>query len=166
MSKSFALIAFAALMLGVGVNAGVHAQSADKPLLTITGKVSSAGPDGVVFDRAKLEALGMQSIETRTPWHTDVVKFEGVPLEKLMDAVGASGDRIQAVALNDYSVEIPIADFAKYHAILAIKRDGQYMPVRDKGPLFVIYPYDSDPELRSQKYYSRSAWQVNRIIVK
>ena len=40
------------------------------------------------------------------------------------------------------------------------------MPVRDKGPLFVVYPYDSDPELRSQKFYSRSAWQVKSLIVK
>ena len=76
------------------------------------------------------------------------------------------GDKIVSIALNDYSVEIPIEDFAKYHAILALKRDGEYMSVRDKGPLFIVYPYDNDPELRSQKFYSRSAWQVNRLIVK
>jgi hypothetical protein len=57
-------------------------------------------------------------------------------------------------------------DFEKYNVILALKRDGEYMPVRDKGPLFVVYPYDSDPELRSQKFYSRSAWQVKSLIVK
>jgi hypothetical protein len=70
------------------------------------------------------------------------------------------------MALNDYTTEIPVDDFTKYNVILALKRDGEYMPVRDKGPLFIVYPYDSDPELRSQKYYSRSAWQVARLIVK
>ena len=39
------------------------------------------------------------------------------------------------------------------------------MPVREKGPLFIVYPYDSAPEIRHQKYYSRSAWQVARMVV-
>ena len=43
--------------------------------------------------------------------------------------------------------------------------DGAYMPVRDKGPLFIVYPYDSDPALKHQVYYSRSAWQVARMVV-
>jgi hypothetical protein len=50
--------------------------------------------------------------------------------------------------------------------ILAIKRNGEYMSVRDKGPLFVIYPYDSSPDLKSQTYYARSAWQVAKIDVR
>ena len=68
--------------------------------------------------------------------------------------------------MNDYTTEIQMEDFTKHHAILALKRNGEYMPVRDKGPLFVVYPYDSDPELKSQTYYSRSAWQVARLVVK
>jgi hypothetical protein len=73
---------------------------------------------------------------------------------------------VLAIALNDYTSEVPIEDFARYHTILALKRDGEYMPVRDKGPLFIVYPYDSNPELKSQKFYSRSVWQVTRLVVK
>ena len=113
-----------------------------------------------------LEALGMATIQTNTPWYTGSVKFEGVPLDKLMSDVGAKGDRIVAYALNDYMTEIPIEDLVKHHAILALKRDGQYMPVSDKGPLFIVYPYDSDPDLQTQVYYGRSAWQVAKITVK
>lgn len=39
------------------------------------------------------------------------------------------------------------------------------MPVRDRGPLFVIYPFDSQSELRNAIYYSRSAWQLRSIEV-
>ena len=56
-------------------------------------------------------------------------------------------------------------DFGRYHPIVALKRDGHYMEVRDKGPLFVVYPYDSAPELRSQRFYSRSPWQIARMEV-
>ena len=138
-----------------------------KPILTISGDISekNAG-DTAQFDRAMLEKLGLVTIETTTPWYQGPMKFEGVPMDKLMADVGAKGQHVVAYALNDYTTEIPMEDFTKHHAILALKRNGEYMPVRDKGPLFVVYPYDSDPELKSQTYYSRSAWQVARLVVK
>jgi hypothetical protein len=135
-------------------------------MLTVSGKIDVANSAGAAkFDRAMLEGLGMVSFETTTPWYKGSVRFEGVPLAKLMAAVGASGDRIIVVSLNDYSVQIPMEDIKKYNVILALKRDGSYMPVSDKGPLFIVYPFDSDPELKSQKFYSRSAWQVARLEV-
>ena len=113
-----------------------------------------------------LESLGMTSFVTKTPWYKEPSKFEGVPLEKLMSAVGASGDRIVVVALNDYSAELPMEDAKKYNVILALKRDGEYMGVRDKGPLFIVYPFDSDPDLQTLKFYTRSVWQIARIEIK
>jgi len=50
--------------------------------------------------------------------------------------------------------------------LLALKRDGAYMTVRNKGPLFIVYPYDSSPELRNRRIYSRSAWQVAQLVVR
>ena len=82
-----------------------------------------------------------------------------------MAYVGAAGQTITALALNDYSTTIPISDFDTYKVILALKRNGNYMPVSDKGPLFIVYEFDSDPTLQQQKYYSRAAWQVARLVV-
>jgi hypothetical protein len=161
--------AFGAVMLltaNLGGAASLPAPT-DKPILTVTGKISVTNKDGAAeFDRAMLEALGETSFSTSTPWYKEPVKFEGVPMAKLLDAVGATGDRIVSVALNDYSAEMPMEDARKFGVILALKRDGEYMTVRDKGPIFIIYPFDSNPELKVQKYYSRSVWQVARIEVK
>ena len=147
--------------------AGALPAPSGKVILTITGNINAKNADGsAAFDREMLEAISHDAFSTTTPWHKGEVKFEGVALDKLMKAVGASGDHITAFALNDYSTDIPIEDFARYNVILALKRDGEYMPVKDKGPLFIVYPYDSASELKAQKYYSRSAWQVSRIVVK
>jgi hypothetical protein len=160
-----ALVAFIGIM-GAAYAAPL-ATPAEKPILTISGKIAVTNKDGTAqFDRAMLEALGLITIETTTPWHEGKVKFEGVSLDKLMKQVGASGQRVVVVALNDYSTEIPMEDFAKFNVILAIKRNGEYMPVRDKGPLFIMYPFDSNPDLQSQTYYARAAWQVARIDVR
>jgi hypothetical protein len=138
-----------------------------KVILTVSGKIKNTNRGDVAeFDREMLEALGMASIQTGTPWYAGVVTFEGVPMAKLLEAVGAFGTDVTALALNDYSTTIPVSDFGTYKVILALKRNGNYMPVSDKGPLFIIYPFDSDAELRQQKYYSRAAWQVSRLVVK
>jgi len=160
-----------ALAAFIGIMGAAYAASlatpADKPILTISGKISVTNKDNTAqFDRAMLESLGLVAIETTTPWHDGKVRFEGVSLDKLMKQVGASGQRVVVVALNDYTTEIPMEDFGKFNVILAIKLNGEYMSVRDKGPLFVIYPYDSNPDLKSQTYYARSAWQVAKIDVR
>ena len=85
---------------------------------------------------------------------------------RLLDRLGASGTRLIAVALNDYSAELPIEDIRKYEVILALKQNGEYMPVQNKGPLFIVYNFDSDPELKNQKFYSRSVWQVAKLEVR
>ena len=84
-------------------------------------------------------------------------------MSRLMEAVGAHGTTAFVLALNNYSTEIPLSDFTRFDAILAYKKDGQEMAIADKGPLFIIYPYDDVAELQGELYYSRSAWQVRSI---
>jgi hypothetical protein len=142
-------------------------QPEDKPILTVAGSIGVTNKNGTAqFDRQMLEALGSVSFETTTPWYSGPVTFEGVPLAKVMAAVAAKGETLVVVALNNYSAEVPMEDALKYNVILAYKRNGEYMTVRDKGPLFIVYPYDSMPELKNQKFYSRSVWQLSRIEVR
>lgn len=137
--------------------------AAAEPVLEVFGAVAS-GPR--TFTLAQLEALGTSSIRTSGPWIDDVPVFEGVPLARLLDEVGAHGEMLSIVALNDYVVDVPVSDAALHGPILAMKRDGIPMPVADKGPLFLVYPYDSDPELQTDVYYARSVWQIATIEVR
>ncbi len=145
---------------------GALSSPAEKTILTVTGAITNTnGGDAATFDRPMLEGLGLDGFRTMTPWYDRPVRFDGVRMRRLMQAVGAFGTEVVAFALNDYVIEIPMSDFECHGALLAMKRDGVDMPVRDKGPLFIGYPYDSKPELRSQQFYSRSAWQVARLVV-
>jgi hypothetical protein len=136
------------------------------PILSITGTITSTNsPGAALFDREMLEALGTETIITKTPWFDGETEFTGVRVDELLRLVGAEGKTVTAVALNDYVTTIPIGDFAQYKVILALKRDGRYMSIRDKGPLFIIYPFDTDPALRAQTYFGRAAWQVAKLIV-
>ncbi|MGE0714357.1 MAG: molybdopterin-dependent oxidoreductase [Alphaproteobacteria bacterium] len=137
-------------------------------VLEVSGKVTTT-TDGKAakFDMAQLEALGKTVIKTTTKWTQGQLTFEGVLMRDLLKRVGATGaTEITAVALNDYKVKIPAADFDKFNVILAYRRDGQPMPVRDKGPLWIMYPFDDNPELKTDLYFARCAWQVKAIEVR
>ena len=88
----------------------------------------------------------------------------GKPVLTISGLIANTNEGDTAV-FDDYTTIVPIDDFHKFPVILALKMNGEYMRIRDKGPLFIVYPYDSSPELQNQIYYSRSAWQVSKIII-
>lgn len=159
-----------ALLLGACLGLAPAAWALDKPadpvVLTISGQVSApnAGKTAV-FSMEMLVKLPQHKVFTKSPWYPEGAEFTGPLLRDVLAAAGAKGSKIVAVALNDYKTDIPFADAAQHDVILARLMNGKPMPVREKGPLFVVYPLDSKPELQSQVYYNRSAWQLARLIV-
>jgi hypothetical protein len=133
-------------------------------LLTVTGRLGA--PAAREFTLPSLEALGTYSVRTSTPWTDGVQEFTGVRLRDLLAAVGAQGGTLAMTALNDYTVEIPAADASAYDVIVAYRRNGAAMPVRDKGPLWIIYPLDQHAELRNAEHQARMIWQLRRIDVR
>jgi hypothetical protein len=113
-----------------------------------------------------LEALGASRIRTSTAWTTGPQNFEGVSLKTLLERVGAFGSSVEAIALNDYKVEIPVSDFARWPVILAYRMNGELMRVRDKGPLWIIYPQDDFPALNTKETQGKWVWQVKELRVK
>ena len=118
---------------------------------------------GAEFDLGMIESLGLTEVSTETPWTSGKVSFQGVLVRDLMAELGATGTHVTAVALDDYSVKIPLSDFDKYDAILATRREGEPMRVRDKGPIWVIYPWSEHPELQNEENYAKAIWQVREL---
>ncbi|MCC1493854.1 molybdopterin-dependent oxidoreductase [Cognatishimia sp. F0-27] len=136
------------------------------PILTVTGDIDTTNVDDtLVLDVDRFAALGTVTVETSTIWTDGVNSFEGVPLATLVDLVGADSGRLLASAINDYTVEIPVSDAVEGGPILAYRFNGEEMSVRDKGPLWIIYPYDQSADYRTEVTYSRSIWQLDRIEV-
>lgn len=142
------------------------ARPTGKVVLSVSGLVSrNNAPGRADFDMEMLAALPQHQLVTRTPWHAGVQSFTGPLLREVLAQAGASGQKLIAVALNDYRCEIPADDATRFPVIVARLNNGEPMRVRDKGPLFIVYPYDSDAQLRSDRYYSRSAWQLRSLLV-
>jgi len=135
-------------------------------VLVVSGQVQAANAgDRAEFDMEMLARLPQHSFSTQTPWYGAARKFTGPLLRDVLAAVGARGTQLRVTALNDYHVDLPVEDTLKHDVLLARLLDDRPMAVRDKGPLFIIYPFDSSAALRNAVYYSRSAWQVKTIEV-
>ncbi len=136
-------------------------------ILTITGKITHTNSRGAArLDLAMLESLGSERIRTRTPWTDGLALFEGVLMRKVLAAVGATGRSVLALAINDYQAEIPATDFDRHRVILAYRKNGRRLTIRDRGPLWIIYPWTDKKALRNELYYVRSVWQLKELVVR
>ena len=160
----------ASLLLGaLTLSAAALALDAPKerPILQVSGKIAekNAG-ESARFDMKMIEALPQHTFTTSTPWFDKPVKFTGPLLADVLAAVKASGSTVSAVAINDYKINIPVSDANKFKVIVARQIDDKPIPVREKGPLFVVYPFDSASELRNSTYYERSIWQLKALDIR
>src|SRR4029453_5914530 len=139
----------------------------DGVILSVTGAISGAGGSGRIdFGLNALEQLGLTKLKTWTPWTEGDVEFEGVWARRLMQAVGAQGTEVEARALNDYEEVIPIDDFHRYDVLLALRMNGQLMRTRDKGPIWIVYPWSDHPELDDFATRENSVLRMNALHVR
>jgi hypothetical protein len=136
-------------------------------VLTVVGHIERKN-DGerAVFDRAMLHGIGLVKVRTTTPWTDGVMEFEGVPVKALLQAVGSRGQVLRATAINDYTIDLDAREFDAVPAILALRMNGTDLRVRDKGPLWLVYPRDDYPAVRSEMHNFKWIWQLKTITVR
>src|SRR5262249_54069061 len=155
-----AAIAIAAL-LGLGL-----AQFSTNTVRADSGaslEVSAPGSNAVTLSIDELRALGHSKLTTTTPWTKGKQEFEGVTGAAFVAALAAKGIKLDAksviaVANNDYNIVIPVDVFNQPTTLIAFAQNGAAMPVRDKGPFWIVFPYDSDAKYTSSSYQTYSIW--------
>lgn len=154
----------------MGLWAGGVAVALEAPkgpvVLQVSGLIDAHNQGKVAaLDMKALQALPQKSFTTQTPWDQKPVAFSGPLLRDVLQLVKARGQHIRAVALNDYRVKLPVSDAREHDVVVALQMNGQAIPVRTKGPLFIVYPFDAKKELQHKTYYERSIWQLKAIEV-
>ncbi|MGI2880961.1 oxidoreductase [Vibrio furnissii] len=154
------------------LNALVSRQSAVL-LLWFTSLAAFASNDAILtvdnqgqkayFSLEQLLTHADKEIVTNTPWTDDSTKFVGVSAKALLHMIGVEKADLKVTALNNYWSTIPYDDIEKYNPLFAIKKNDDVMSVRDKGPIWVIYPLTEFNELNNEVLHSRMVWQVSQI---
>lgn len=136
------------------------ARAGTDAILTVAGEGAP-----VALSSEAIAALPQHEIATATEFTDGRPVFRG-PLAR--DVLKAPAGATVAVmrAVNDYTVEIPLSDFADYDVVLATHMNGAPLSRRDKGPIWVMYPLDSHAELASPVYVNRLIWQLASVAFK
>ncbi len=161
---SLAVILALATLVGSPAAAGDFAAPTGHVLLTIKGEIAARNAgDALELDQTQLAALPQTSFATSTIWTSGTPTFSGVLLKDLVAAVGAKGESITLSAANDYTIKIPMSAVGDEAPLIAFLMDGKPMSLREKGPVWMVYPYDADEAFRTEETYSRSIWQLTTI---
>ena len=121
------------------------------------------GTDLYAFTDADLMALPQVSFTTSTIWTAVPARFSGPSLALVLDAADAPDGDLRMMAINDYKVDMPRARVEPALPIIANRIDGVPFGTRSKGPLWLVFPFDSDPRFQTEKVYSFSIWQLTHI---
>jgi hypothetical protein len=137
-------------------------------ILTVTGNIGTSNVDDTIqMDIATVESVGQVEYTVDDPFENRSVTYRGVLMSDLLDLwqVGDDATTLNIVALNDYAVDVPLADLRTYPVIFALQADGEYMPIATRGPAMLVYPYN-DFEFEVAIYNDYWAWQIKSIEVR
>jgi hypothetical protein len=134
-------------------------------ILVLDGKldIHNTADGKAAFDLAMLQALPKSGFTTTTIWTDGSQTFEGVKIADLLARLGAKPAELNALAANDYEIRFPSSDALTHGAIIAYAQNGAAIPVDNKGPLWIVYPYDQDAELSNERYLSQSVWSLDHM---
>lgn len=136
--------------------------AAGRPILS----VRNAAGVNTDFDHDGLAALPQDGYAIETPWTEGRHAYAGPLLKTVLAAASATeGTSVTLTALNDYAIAIPMSDVTEHKLLLAMTADGVAMSVREKGPLWLLYPLGDEPGLNVPEYHARMIWQVRSIAV-
>ena len=133
------------------------------PILTVT----DGGATTMAFSRNDLAAIEQTAFETTAPFMTTPRRMEGPSIAALLRAFDPNKtfERVEIAALDAYLVEAEVSSLVADGAILAIRQDGAFLPVADKGPALLIFPFDDRPALQDKRHYGLCIWQIAEIRV-
>jgi hypothetical protein len=155
----------AGLFVVFGLPDAGQAEPGDVLFTLVRSQSEDPGARRFGVTRQTLMDLPQFGFETSTIWTQGPQRFEGVWLADLMHSYDVTEGVLQLRAINDYLVEIPMDEVTEGRALLAHSRNGMPMNAREKGPVWVVYNYDSNPAFRTETIYSRSVWQLDQITI-
>ena len=117
------------------------------------------------MDVGSLEAIGMHSFGTSVTWGRHRHVFSGLPLGVLLSYVGASGKSVRVTGLDDSRAFITMEDITATAPLLATRIDGYPIPRNERGPILLVYQFESFDAPHRDLLASQCVWHVCDIMV-
>lgn len=134
-----------------------------EPMITLSGKIKVNHSQKVSI---KELSKGLEYVQERVynPYEKSTDLYGGVLLNECIQKY-ASVDiqSVELIALDDYSVTITKKEWDSMRILLATHMNNKSIPIKDKGPLRIVFPDYSPKELQYQNNISSWIWMIKKI---
>ncbi|NJO38706.1 MAG: hypothetical protein HC871_15245 [Rhizobiales bacterium] len=103
------------------------------------------------FDLAMLEGLGMHEIDVAYEAWPGPIRLAGPLLSDVLGAIGAQPEGLTALALDGFAVELTKEQLEQETWIVAIKLDGEYMGIGQRGPAWLVFDPGDDNSVTAEE---------------
>ncbi len=158
MRRVMFVLAVFAVMVMIGSTGIAAPKPEGKVVLTVVGAISNTNSDkGLELDMAMLEGIKLTDYEGKDPWLGNK-KYTGVLISDILKFAGVSDTAVEVttVAKDGKKVVIKIADVNKFPIMLATKDNNKVIGSGLGGPVKLVFPYTSHPEV--EKIHSKDDW--------
>lgn len=135
-------------------------QATEKVLLDIN---FSSGLGDKQYTLSQLLQLPQHEVTTNLPWTEEQHTYSGPYLDDVLKSAQATGQWLCFEALDKYKVTLNYDRIKAFKPILALKRDGQLLTIRTKGPIWLILPVDDHETLNAALYNDFMVWHLVKI---
>ena len=160
------------LLLAGYAQASAEPDANPKPepvILSVYGDI--ALDDGVYqrldFTLSELQALTQAEITTAHPWSSQAQRYGGIDLTALLQLLFANKaiKTLNLEGLNGFSMALEWSNICDFSPIIAWQENGKLMSRRDKGPLWLMLPFDQVPKMKQADFLHYMVWQLRTIRV-
>lgn len=166
MRRVIVALAVCAALLMIGSTVMAAPKPQDKVALTVEGAITNTNSDkGLELDMAMLEGIGMSVYDGKDPW-LGTKKYSGVLISDILKFAGATGNVVEVVtvAKDGKEVVIKIDDVNKFPIMLATKDNNKAIGTGVGGPIKLVFPYTTHPEV--EKVYPKDEWSWYIVTIK
>jgi len=137
---------------------------AESPIL-LTVSTPDTTTEKVLLTDEDLARLHQVSFSTSTIWTEGIFEFSGPSLASVLALLGVSQGNVILSAVNGYRIHIPWSVIEADAPIIAIRMNDEPFGIRQKGPIWIVFPYDSSAQYRQELIFALSVWQLTEILV-
>lgn len=95
------------------------------------------------------------------PWEKKSAHYEGILIDQLVKKYGDKGvQKLRLKAIDDYEIVLEKRMWQTERILLVTKIDGKYIPVKEKGPLRIVFVDYDDSKAKDLHLWM---WMIKKI---
>ncbi len=130
--------------------------------IKLTGNIALTTPKHIKV--TDIEQSSLTEYRVKDPYTKKDTTYKGVLLRDFVKKYGQRNiKKIIMLAIDGYRVEFLIDEWTRWDILLATRKNGSYMGIKEGGPARIVFPYHNSNDIDKVKSHPKWIWQIKKI---